>query len=61
MIYLRIYSLDAARHRRLIDTLRFGDWGSLGLWLANVATGDRRGFVYEIEERADAPGDADGE
>lgn len=59
MIYLRIYALDVARNRRLVNTIRFGDWGSLALWFSNINTGDRRGFVYEIEEYAGSPGDAD--
>jgi hypothetical protein len=62
VIYLRIYALDAARNKRLINTVRFGEWGSLALWFNNVGqAGDRRGFAYEVEEYAGTPGDPDGE
>jgi len=59
MIVVRVYEQDAAR-RHLRAAVSCADWVAALAFLArSVVEGGTRS--YEIEERADAPGDGNGE
>ncbi len=60
MIVVRVYEQDAARHRHLRRAVSCVDWVAALAFLArSVVEGGTRS--YEIEERADTPGDAGGD
>lgn len=60
MIVVRVYEQDAARRRHLRRSVPCADWHAVFAFLAR-ATGEEGSRYYEIEERRDAPGNADGE